>query len=413
VQEAQVAQVWVGVDAGKQAHHAAAVDITGRVLWSARVSNDQQALAEVIGRVKPDDEVLWAVDLVSCETALLRALLAVNGHQVIYVPGRTVKTMAAGFAGEAKTDARDAIVIANTARMRRDFLAIEPPTELVARLALLVAHRADLMEDWVRTINRLRRLMVGISPVLERALTFTNIATLILISAFQTPAQIRAAGRDGLVAHLRSHRVSKGHAAKTAEQALAAAARQHLTLPGQDTAAGLAAELAGQLLQLHQRLKDTDKAIEAAFADHPQAAIIRSLPGMGALVAAEFTVAVGDLSTFAGPDQLAAYAGLAPVAHDSGRRSGNLRRPRRYNRRLRHVFYMSALATLKTDGPNRDYYQRKRAEGRRHQQALIALARRRIDVLWALLRDKSPLPTPPTRAGTSLIRRQHQATRHG
>ena len=48
---------------------------------------------------------------------------------------------------------------------------------------------------------------------------------------------------------------------------------------------------------------------------------------------------------------------------------------------------MAALATLKADGPNRDYYQRKRAEGRRHQQALIALARRRIDVLWALLRD--------------------------
>ena len=74
-----MAQVWVGVDAGKQAHHAAAVDITGRVLWSARVSNDQQALAEVIGRVALDDEVVWAVDLVGCETALLRALLAVNG----------------------------------------------------------------------------------------------------------------------------------------------------------------------------------------------------------------------------------------------------------------------------------------------------------------------------------------------
>ena len=48
---------------------------------------------------------------------------------------------------------------------------------------------------------------------------------------------------------------------------------------------------------------------------------------MGALVAAEFAVAVGDLSTFAGPHQLAAYAGLAPVARDSGKRSGNLERP--------------------------------------------------------------------------------------
>jgi transposase len=265
----------------------------------------------------------------------------------------------------------------------------------VTKLALLVAHRADLVEDWVRTINRLRRLMAGICPALERALTFTNVATLILISAFQSPQQIRTVGREALVSYLRRHQVTARHAAKVADQVVAAAAQQSLTLPGADTAAALAAELAGHSLQLHRRLKDADRAIEVAFADHPQADVIRSLPGMGTLAAAEFTVAVGDLSTFASADHLAAYAGLAPVARDSGRRSGNLRRPRRYNRRLRHVFYMAALATLKADGPNRDYYQRKRAEGRRHQQALIALARRRIDVLWALLRDNRRFDLQP------------------
>ncbi|MBQ0892701.1 IS110 family transposase [Micromonospora sp. U56] len=237
----------------------------------------------------------------------------------------------------------------------------------------------------MRTVNRLRRLMVGISPALERALIITNIATLVLIGAYQTPQQIRAAGRDQLIAHLRRHRAVQ--AAKLADQVMAAATEQDLTLPGQDTAAALAGELATHLLQLRRRIKDTDKAIEAAFAAHPQARIIPSLPGMGPLVAAEFTVAVGDLSTFASPDHLAAYAGLAPVARDSGKRTGNLHRPQRYNRRLRHVFYMSALSTLRINGPNRDYYQRKRAEGRKHQQALIALARRRVDVLWALLRD--------------------------
>ncbi|MEH0981896.1 IS110 family transposase [Micromonospora sp. CPCC 205556] len=394
-----MAQVWVGVDAGKQTHHAVAVDIAGRVLCSTRVANDQQAIAELIDRVGISDEVVWAVDLVGCETALLRAMLAVAGHRVVYVPGRTVKTMAAGFAGEAKTDARDAVVIAHTARMRHDFLPVEAPTELIAKLALLVAHRADLVEDWVRTVNRLRRLMLGISPGLERTLTFTNIAALVLISAYQTPEQIRDAGREQLIAHLRRHRAV--HAAKVADQALAAAVEQDLILPGQDTAAALAGELATHLLQLHQRMKNTDKAIEAVFAAHPQARIIRSLPGMGPLAAAEFIVAVGDLSTFASADHLAAYAGLAPVARDSGKRTGNLRRPQRYNRRLRHVFYMSALSTLRIDGPNQDYYQRKRAEGRKHQQALIALARRGVNVLWALLRDNRCFQVQPPSMATA------------
>lgn len=233
----------------------------------------------MLGRVSADDEVVWAVDLVSCETALLRAMLAVAGQQTVYIPGRTVKTMSAGFADEAKTDARDAVVIAITARMRHDFLPVEAPTELIAKLALLVAHRADLVEDWVRTVNRLRRLMLGICPVLERALTFTNVATLILISAYQTPEQIRAAGREQLIAHLRRHRAA--NAAKVADQALAAAAEQDLSLPGQDTAAALAGELATHLLQLRQRMKNTDKAIEQAFAAPRRPASFAACPAWG------------------------------------------------------------------------------------------------------------------------------------
>lgn len=388
-----MARVWVGIDAGKEHHHAVAVDEVGRVLWSVRVANDQNAIAELLDRIDGGDEAVWAVDLVSSETALLRAVLAAAGVAVLYIPGRVVKSMAAGFVGEAKTDARDAMVIANTAPLRRDFLPVAPPTELMAMLTLLLAHRGELIEDWVRTVQRLRRLMTGICPALERALNFTSIAVLTLISGYQTPAQIRAAGRDELIAHLRRHRAL--HTAKVADAALAAAGQQDATLPGQDTAAGLAADFATALLALRRRINETDKAIAAAFATHPQAAVIRSLPGMGTLVAAEFAVAVGDLSTFAGPDQLASYAGLAPVPRDSGKRTGNLHRPQRYSRRLRHAFYMAALTTIRFDGPNRDYYQRKRGEGRRHQQALIALARRRVNVLWALLRDDRPFQLEP------------------
>jgi len=323
-----LARIWVGIDAGRQNHHAAAVDEHGQVLWSMRVSNDQDTLTELLDRVDAGDDVSWAVDLIGCETALLRAVLMAAGHQVIYVPGRTVKTMTGAFAGEAKTDARDAVVIANTARMRRDLTVVKPPTDLVARLALLVAHRADLIEEWVRGVNRLRRLMLGISPALERALTFTSAATLILLAQYQTPEQIRTAGRDTLIAYLRRHRAL--HTAKVADAALNAAARQSIALPAQDTAAGLVAELASHLLQLRQRVKNTDKAIEVALGVHPQAAILRSLPGIGPLVAAEFTVAVGDLSTFPSADHLAAYAGLAPVPRDSGKGTGNLHRPQRY-----------------------------------------------------------------------------------
>jgi hypothetical protein len=76
-----------------------------------------------------------------------------------------------------------------------------------------------------------------------------------------------------------------------------------------------------------------------------------------------------------------------PVPDDSGRRTGNLHRPHRYSHPLRHVFYLSAQTSMMRAGPNRDYYRKKRVHAATHSQAVIALARRRIDVLWALLRD--------------------------
>ena len=85
-----------------------------------------------------------------------------------------------------------------------------------------------------------------------------------------------------------------------------------------------------------------------------------------------------------------------PVPNDSGRRTGNLHRPLRYSRPLRHVFYLSAQTSMMRDGPNRDYYLKKRQHGHTHNQAVIALARRRIDVLWAFLREiRTWATTPP------------------
>lgn len=143
-------------------------------------------------------------------------------------------------------------------------------------------------------------------------------------------------------------------------------------------------------------MKALDARIEEAFTEHPQAAIIQSMPGFGPFLGASLLVGAGDLRAFPSAGHLAAAAGLVPVPNDSGRRTGNLHRPLRYSRPLRHVFYLSAQTSMMRAGPNRDYYLKKRARGATHSQAVIALARRRIDVLWALLRENRIwTATPP------------------
>jgi hypothetical protein len=123
------------------------------------------------------------------------------------------------------------------------------------------------------------------------------------------------------------------------------------------------------------------------FRDHPHAEAILSMPGIGPGLGAEFIAySSGDMSVFGSPDRLAGVAGLVPVPKDSGRISGNMRRPRRYCRRLLRVFYISAVVAARCCPVSKAFYERKRADGKSHKQAIMALARRRLKVIWALIR---------------------------
>ena len=102
----------------------------------------------------------------------------------------------------------------------------------------------------------------------------------------------------------------------------------------------------------------------------------------------------GDIALYDSADRLAGVAGLAPVPRDSGRVSGNLHRPRRFNRSLLRASYLAAQLSIRHDPASKHYYDRKRAEGKRHTQAVLALARRRNNVLWAMLRDRTHYQQP-------------------
>jgi transposase len=393
----QRARIWVGIDAGKGHHWAAVVDETGATLWSKKIENDESAILTALGEILGlAYEVHWAVDISSRSPALLLALLAAHGQRAVYVPGRTVNRMAGAYRGEAKTDARDAYVIAETARHRRDFTPLDVPAQLAADLALLTTHRTDLITDRVRTVNRLRDVLTGMFPALERAFDYSaRKGALVLLTGYQTPAALRRRGLARLTAWLANRGVRDPESVAAA--AVEAAQAQQTALPGEDTAAQIVADLATQILALDDRLGRIDRQIRDTFRTHPQAKIIESLPGMGPILGAEFVVAAGDMTSYADAGHLASAAGLVPVPRDSGRRTGNLHRPKRYSRRLRRVFYLSAQTSIVRDGPNREYYLKKRGEGCKHVQAVIALARRRTSVMWALLRDNRTFtPTQPT-----------------
>ena len=274
------------------------------------MANSQQAVEDLIGRAvktAAGGEVRWAVDLVSPAAALLLAILLSSGQKVVYVPGRVVHGMAGVFRGEGKTDAKDARIIADTARMRGDLAELTATDELVVELTRLTSYRADVMADWVRGVNRLRDLLTSIFPALEASFDYSTRSALILLTGYCTPDGIRQAGAGAVAAYLREHGAwAKGIDAMAA-QAARAAGQQTVALPGEATTALLVQKLARQLLDLDREIKDTDKLLTSRFRDHPQARIIESLPGMGPILGAQFLVATDGrpLGAFATSGRLA------------------------------------------------------------------------------------------------------------
>lgn len=103
------------------------------------------------------------------------------------------------------------------------------------------------------------------------------------------------------------------------------------------------------------------------------------------MTAANILLAVGDCSDFRSAGHLAAYAGIAPVTRRSGTSIRGEFPARSGNKRLKNALFYSAFASIRFHEPSKTYYERKRAEGKRHNAEIICLARRRCNVIYAML----------------------------
>lgn len=122
------------------------------------------------------------------------------------------------------------------------------------------------------------------------------------------------------------------------------------------------------------------------------------MPGIGVRTAARIPVDVGDASALPSSGHLGAYASLAPVARASGSSTRGEYSSRRGNKQFKRAFYLAAFASL-SQLESRAHYDRKRREGKHHVAAIVALARHRIDVLFAMLRDGTFYQPPTTTTG--------------
>lgn len=384
---------FLGVDIGKSGHYALAVDATGAVVLQRQVANDETDLRKLVVWAS-EHQAAVIIDQSGGPAALLLQLCWQSEVPIAYLHGSAMARARGFYAGESKTDPKDAFVLADVARAHPDRLVwLERTSEALAHLELLLGYDADLRADANRLMNRLRALLASYWPALERAFgeRLETRGALAVLQQYPSGPDLRRAGIPQLTAILAEHHVRQ--AERFAERLHMAAMAQTVAITGSTTAARLVAELASQLAAVLRRREQLEQEIERAFFALPEAAILHSLPGIGPRLGARIAVEIGSITRFRTPAHLAAYAGMGPTPRQSG---SSLRAnvPTHYgNHRLKNALFLAAFSSL-NHPPSRTYYDRKRAQGKRHAQALLCLARRRVDVLYAMLVHHMPYCTP-------------------
>ncbi len=402
--------VWIGLDVGKEEHFADVLDNDGEALFNRSVANDERELEGLLDRAAGHGVPGLVIDQPGSIAQLAIAVAARRGIPVAYVPGLVMRRAADLYPGEAKTDKRDAFVLADTARMRRRQVhwLDTGSDELLEQLRVLNGFDVDLAADLTRLTNRLRDALTSISPALERAVgsRLAHAGVRDLVAKFPTPTRLRAAGRARIAKTLRTR--SPRLADKVTEDVLTALDAQTVTIPAEATTGRVIAELAGELDRVHRRRDALAAEIEEAFLSHPFGELLITLSGVGPRTGSRILAEIGSGSRFANGSKLASYAGLAPVTRQSGTSLKGEAKSRRGNHRLKNAMFLAAFASLR-DPESKAFYDRKRAEGKKHNAAIICLARRRCDVILAMLRNKEHYLTPEQRKAREEARQAARA----
>ena len=392
-------QLYLGIDVGKTEHHATALTAEGTVVHDKPLPQSEPKIRALLEALHAEHgPVLVVVDQPKTIGALVIAVAQDLGIDVAYLPGLTMRRVADLHEGQAKTDARDAFIIADTARtLPHTLRGITVAEENIAELAMLCGFDDDLTAQLTQVRNRLRGFLTQIHPALERVLgpRLGHTAVITLLTRYPSPSRLRTAGRGHVRALLKKH--APRLAERLTEEIFTALAEQTVTVTGTTAAEKIIGRLAQQLAQLSTQRSEIENEILTVVDAHPLTQVLTSMPGVGVRTAARIlTEVVG--KNFKDAAHLASYAGIAPVTRRSGTSIRGEFPSRRGNKTLKRALFLSAFASINASPASRAYYDRKRAQGKRHNQAIIALARRRTDVLYAMLRDGAfyTEPAPPT-----------------
>jgi transposase len=397
-----VQKTWfVGVDTHKQQHTAVAIDAFHQpqlaVTVSTRPGHFPALLDQIAARAPEDVVVVFGLE----DTQGLGYSLA----QYLVDQGFTVKEVNPVYTDRErvhdpnpdKSDPRDAQAIAGILHRKWQQLPEVHCDSRIRALKHVVGTRDQLIRQRTMVKNRLHALLHQQYPGYEEFFSDPfGVTARAFFRRFPSPVHLQGYRVRRLGAFLRKQASNMGEnkAQQILDQVDKMASRDEAT----EVLDVLIPILIDELESLDKNAARAEREIKRLLQDSPYH--LRTMPGLGDILAATLEAEIGDIKHFRSADQLARYSGIAPMEDSSGSRSR--RKHRLYGRRrLNKAFYLLALGQIKrsSDGEPanaeaRRYYEKKLAEGKTRKHALRCLMRRLVDIIYAMMRDRSVYRLP-------------------
>ncbi len=387
----QTAQILVGIDIGSRTHQVAIAGPEGQILEEFELAHTGLGFQDFFHRLEAHERrlklpVAIAMEGFNGHARPLDTQIRVRGYPLYNVNNLKLARFKEIFPGPAKSDAIDARKMLELFQLQEHLPmakgVLQPvaatPTENT-QLKRLTRRRRQWVNEKVRVVNRLQADLQAVCPgLLEITGDVDNLWFLRFLTCRNDLTQLSRLLRASL---LKIPGVGQKYA-----DAIQSWQPQAHWAPEVDWVGEMIIQDARRLLDLMTQIKDLDEKIAKITESSAIAQRALSIPGFGPTSSAELAGEIGTLERFAGEASLALYLGMAALDNSSGTSKGT-KTPRQVNTRAKAAMMTAVDRHRKQVPASQRYYQKKRTEGKTHNQAIRALGRHLVRVMWALMRD--------------------------
>jgi transposase len=287
-----------------------------------------------------------------------------------------------------KTDDKDPRVIADIIRWGRA-LSIVIPEGDAAHLRRLTNSRERHVREKTALVNQLQQLVFLLFPEFRTVMKDIKCKTpLYLLKKYQTPEVISGLDQQVLGEEMRKH--SQGRFREQHAAILINLAKN--TVGIREGAAGLSMDIRHILIQLEMvigLIAELESEMEIALGRIPYGSKLLSIKGLGIASVAGIIGEIGDFKKFKTRSEIMKLAGLDLYEISSGKMKGLRRISKRGRGLLRKILYYAAIQTIRKNGILHDYYTRLTDGGMKRMKALVAVSRKLLGIIYAIVRDDS------------------------